>query len=357
MFKKLILRTEASLCNGVLSRSIRYSKDNCEKNRISLFFRNFLKENTLEPDKFLFQPDISRFIGGVSGRTGTTWLKRLINHQSKETHQVIGEQGLFVLSGFRKAPYEYYQVGASNKARREYLKYFKDFILTEGFGRYKIYGGKPGFGLFDLLPKRGIKLAFNLLKKELESASTFEEIQAKFGNFYLSLFNHYSAISSNGSPWISKEPSYGRHANELFNLIPNAKLVIMVRDGRDTALSMYEKGWQPTVKKSIDRWRTFANMTLKALEDSPEDQYLLVNYSDLIYNFSELLYSIFDFLDLPDPNIEEIMATSKKLKLKPDSGSVSAWKTKMDPSDIKYFEETGLKIQEQLKQLSCKSKL
>lgn len=166
-----------------------------------------------------------------------------IREMLKDKFVIIGEHGSFVLSQFRHAGYEYYQVARGNsETRRAYLRYFYKFVTNEAFDRKKIYGqGLRGFR--NLVPRRAIKLAFNALENKLREAQSLQSCNLCFGNFYSRLLNLHSLLQRNTLRWISKEPPYGRHIKDLYDLIPDCRVVVMVRDGRDTALSMAQRGW------------------------------------------------------------------------------------------------------------------
>lgn len=184
-----------------------------------------------------------------------------------------------------------------------YLSFFNHFVLKYGYDRRgKIYGqGLKGLKIISPT-RRPLKQMLQQLKVNLKDTERPEDINVQFGNFYLWLFNHYAAIRAKKRAWISKEIAYARHADELFAMIPNAKLIIMVRDGRDAALSMFAKKWAPTVRDSIDMWRSFTEMTLRALDGCPVDRYKLVQYEELVSDFPRVFNDILTFFGVPSPS-------------------------------------------------------
>jgi hypothetical protein len=146
--------------------------------------------------------------------------------------------------------------------------------------------------------------------------------------------------------WISKEPGYGRHVKELYDMIPDCRVVILARDGRDTALSMAKNGWcNGEVRQCIDRWRLFTQMTLDALELVPSENYLLINYEDLILDFNQKIRQILDFygINLPQSVIDE-----ESVKNPPIKDNFNKWKKAMSEAEIAYFEETCQAVMRQL---------
>ena len=142
--------------------------------------KRFLRSLEIKEEDLVVPKNSNLFIGGVSGRTGTSWLRRVLTVILRNEYVVISEHGSFVLSQFRNAGYQYYQ--ATKKIKKPYLNYFYKFITNEAFDRRKIYGvGLPGFS--KIIPKRAIKLAFNALAKDLEDAQSLQQYNRSFGNF------------------------------------------------------------------------------------------------------------------------------------------------------------------------------
>lgn len=294
------------------------------------------RERTVSQPNALFRPEFGRFIGGVSGRSGTTWITRIMSEAVGDTHAVMGEQGLFVLSMFRDAPYEYLQFGGVQAGRERYLDYLYRMLTKYAYKRRRMYGGGLK-GLMRFLPKRAIDLAFPKLRQDLRECNNLAAAQVAFGDFYQSLFNYHAAVLfGHPAAWISKEPPYGRHADDLFKFVPTARLLVMARDGREAALSMFKRGWMDSVRGCMQRWAEFTSMTLDALDRSPEGQWKLVRYDDLVRDFGEQLSDVFEHLELPKPDVGKILDSGKK-ELIPRSDSLQSWKKTISKEDIDWF--------------------
>jgi hypothetical protein len=299
------------------------------------------RERSVRADGFLYSPEVPRFIGGTTGRSGTRWLVRLLKEQFVSRPVVMDEIGVFVLAALREAPYEYYQFGADDAAERRaaYLDYFLRQMRTYAFRRRRIYGAGMR-GLIEYVPGRAIHMAGEALAADLPGLGSFEEITRRFGDFYQHLLNYHAALI-HGAPsgWISKEPPYGRHADELLALVPNGRLVVLARDGRASALSMYRRRWMDSVRGCMERWGTFAEMTLRALEKAPADQVLLLRYEDMVRDFETNLSRIHKFFELPAPAFDRIYAAPPEAGLVPNPESLDRWKSAVDPSDVRWFAE------------------
>ena len=300
-------------------------------------------------DEVLFTPSPPRFIGGTTGRSGTRWLVRLLKAQFRSDPVVIDEVGVFVMALLREAPYEYYQLGTDDAAwRREaYLDYFLRQMKSYAFQRRRMYGYGMR-GLSDYAPRRAIVMAGRALKENLAGHVDLDEISRAFGDFYVHLINYHAAIVHGGaSSWVSKEPPYGRHADELLRMVPDGKLVVLLRDGRASALSMYKRRWMDSVRACMERWAAFAEMTLDAIERSPSDHVLLVRYEDLVRDFESKLSLVHGFLELPSPRFE-ILHEGGDASLRPQPQSLERWKDEISGEDIAWFDKRCGRLMERL---------
>lgn len=305
------------------------------------------RERSVSSTTLLNQTGPARFLGGITGRSGTTWLTRTMSYLLKDSHDVIGEQGLFVLSMLREAPYEYYQFGGGEAGRRRYLDYFYRIVSRWGYKRRRIYGGGLK-GPMRYIPRRAIDLSFALLTEELETLQDFNAITLAFGRFYTRLLDYHAAVMFDApAPWVSKEPPYGRHADTLFQFVPNGRLVVLGRDGRQIALSMYKRGWMRTVRGCMERWATFTASTLDAVDRAPADKVQLLRYDRLVEEFETVLPETFRFLELPSPNMESLLNSGRK-ELIPHSGGLARWKNEIDSKDVDWFNENYGHLMERL---------
>lgn len=302
--------------------------------RLSLRSRGFAESD------FVVSKNSNRFIGGITGRTGTSWLMDALRTALTDDYVVIGEHGSFVLSQLRGAGYEYYQVARrTSTARESYLRYFYQFVTHEAYDRRRVYG-KGLRGLRNLVPKRAIKLAFDVLKRDLEDARDLPSCNECFGNFYARLLNLHSLLKAGTLNWISKEPAYGRHVKDLCDLVPDARVVIMARDGRDTVLSMAKHGFcNGDIVQCIDRWQSFTSMTLDSLEHISSDNYLIVSYEQLASNFEDMLSRVLSFYDIDSRERQSGNIHRAKLEHAPISDNSQKWKREFGQKEMTYFEE------------------
>lgn len=354
-FLRQIERIDHALFDGTLRRTVRNADrmsgvaglEHTSRLQRTLIARR--REKKLPPSEFIRPIEIPRFIGGTTGRSGTRWLVRILKAEYGSEPVVMDEVGVFVLSLMRSAPYEYYQLGIDDSVEKRafYVDYFLKQVRRYAFKRRHMYGSGM-LGLVDYVPRRAIAKAGEALKADLPCLTTLADISRRFGDFYLHLLNYHAAIlHGSASSWINKEPPYGRHADELLRMVPNGRLVILARDGRATALSMYKRRWMDSVRACMDRWGEFSKMTLEAIDRAPARQAMILPYKKLVGNFEESLSHIHSFFELPPPDFD-LLRNHPDKTLWPQSEALERWKQEIDPADIDYFDRTYGWIMERL---------
>jgi Sulfotransferase family len=129
----------------------------------------------------------------------------------------------------------------------------------------------------------------NVLERRLAEAtpSTFGDVLRAFFNLYAE--NH-------GKPrWGDKSPSYNGHLALIASLLPEARFVHIVRDGRDVFVSVRDLWFGPASAEVAARWwRTQLEDTRRQAPNG----YLEIRYEDLVTDPESTLRTVCDFLDL-----------------------------------------------------------
>jgi hypothetical protein len=103
-----------------------------------------------------------------------------------------------------------------------------------------------------------------------------------------------------GKPrWGDKTPSYGRHADRVERLLPEARFVHVIRDGRDVALSLRGRWFSPgdDIEDLARHWRRSVTGTRRAGRACAH--YTEVRFESLVRRPSEELATIAEFVELP----------------------------------------------------------
>jgi hypothetical protein len=287
-----------------------------------------MREFTLRPEDFIYEQEIPRFIGSLTGRSGTTWLERIFRHSFIDQMEMIGERHFFWLSTFRSAPTGLLAVETSE--REAALTKFCHEVLTYAH-RTRLENGHITYGgLARLLPRRGLRIALDRLSNAIMQGSDIDKLYEHLGRFYQWLFNYWSATASGQrKPWISKEPAYGPDCELLLKLVPNAKLLVLARDGRDVALSMKQAGWVSNSREGMVAWKESAEKTVHGLSTLPKTSWHLVRYEDLTRDFDSQIHEIIKFFGLEVPQSE--------ITPRPRPEGVGQWKGVLTAGDQDFF--------------------
>ena len=94
-----------------------------------------------------------------------------------------------------------------------------------------------------------------------------------------------------------KTPGYIKEMSRISRVLPEARFIHIIRDGRDVALSHFRMNWGPeTPAESARLWR---NRIRKARKVGPKvPHYTEVRFEDLVADSERVLRGVCDFIDL-----------------------------------------------------------
>lgn len=153
--------------------------------------------------------------------------------------------------------------------------------------------------------------------------------------------------------WGDKTPSYVEWLDILWNLFPDCRIIHLVRDGRDVAISLRTIEWGSNhIPRMAEDWRWKVTLGRKIGSVLGKEHYLEVHYEDLVLETENTLRTICAFLQEPyDKTMLTFYMTAEKEMPKesmkwhknsvkpPDPGKVYMWKHKMSLSDRIIFEQ------------------
>jgi hypothetical protein len=151
--------------------------------------------------------------------------------------------------------------------------------------------------------------------------------------------------------WGDKTPSYTADSDVLWRLFPDCKIVHLVRDGRDVALSMRAISWGTrNMIRLAEDWRWKVTICHKVGLVLGDDYYLMVRYEDLVRDTESMLRRICAFLGEPfDPQMLDYhhkartqvplssLAWHRSSVSPPDPAKIDAWKRQLPASDQIIF--------------------
>lgn len=246
------------------------------------------------------QPPI--FLTGFA-RSGTTWVNRLMRDYFDAG---FVNEGQFIVSfGLR-------------------LSHYGDLHRKENFRRL----------LTDL---RGDEF-FSILKRNYSVTIDWQDLEtgpANFAAITLDILRQIARQLGNGRIG-SKYPVFGRYLDLLNRLFPDCRVVHVIRDGRDCAMSHRHVTWghQNTCAAAI-HWRRYLCVTRNAAR-SMAGRYLEIRYEDLISNPASTMAELEHFVTgVPaGPITERFMRDAKQLK--PEK--LARWREAMPLRDQAIFE-------------------
>lgn len=145
--------------------------------------------------------------------------------------------------------------------------------------------------------------ALNRLNRDLQINLELEGRLSDQGvrDAYEAVSDQYSAqLGSPDATWFGeKTPDHLRHAERVAALFPEARFVLIHRDGRDVALSLSRVPWSPSdplVNFAI--WRQAAHFQERWLA-APSAPTVVVRYEDLAREPEVAVRRVTDFLEIP----------------------------------------------------------
>ena len=209
---------------------------------------------------------------------------------------------------------------------------------------------------------------FGLDAREFESRLA-EHRRLTAGDALRDFFSLY-AERHQKSRWGDKTPIYVRQMRRLERAVPEAHFVHMIRDGRDVALSVWDRvGKEKDATRMARLWKRRIRKARRQAEKL--GHYIEVRYEDLVLETESTLRRVADFVDLgwddsmlryhegsaermaemdrPLPALasgrerpgERRLEAFKLTSEPPQAKRVERWREQMEPADVQAFEDTA----------------
>jgi len=157
-------------------------------------------------------------------------------------------------------------------------------------------------------------------------------------------------VASEGKPsWTESTPLNVIGTAVLLELYPDARVIDMVRDGRDSAVSKMRQGLQvPDVYAAMDWW---ANKMLGAHRSSQRagDRVMVIHMEDLVMHAREETYAA--LLDLLGVDDDATMRGYFDGAVRPESASIGRWRSYIPPEEHDrfdaYYRDTVARLRDQ----------
>jgi hypothetical protein len=189
------------------------------------------------------------------------------------------------------------------------------------------------------------------------------------GDFVKQVYRRVQARKPDATHVLDKNPGYSLHVEDIHRILPEARFVHVLRDGRDVALSMVAARRRAgfgvgTIPKAARLWK---QMVLGAREASQyQGRYLEVRYERMLTNGEEVLSEVLDFCRLP-ASAADVLAIweshqFERMKQKRQTGDprvqsteghyrhgkAGGWRQELPPLQRAIFQKTAGDLLEQL---------
>jgi hypothetical protein len=154
-----------------------------------------------------------------------------------------------------------------------------------------------------------------------------------------------------GKPrWGDKTPHYVHHVDQLLGIWPDARFVVLVRDGRDVALSLKRMPFGPNNAWAAAQWWARGIRAGETAARAHPDQVMTVRYEDLVHDPATWVGAVCRFLDLRfEPDMLDLQHADRS-RIVADQKSwfptlfdgineraVARWQREMPPRDQAVF--------------------
>lgn len=147
------------------------------------------------------------------------------------------------------------------------------------------------------------------LQKEALKKYIIDKQPNSFGILASTIYCFYAASHKiKSKTWGDKNNFYIQHIPEILSLYPKARIILIIRDGRDVASSYlklakknisskYAPIFSTNIKEIALEWSSNNQIAINHLRESKAN-FLVIRYEDLVSNPTRKLHKICDFLNI-----------------------------------------------------------
>ncbi len=189
------------------------------------------------------------------------------------------------------------------------------------------------------------------LDNDLMAATLQSLDRPRLGRLVDALFS-LTIPDSPGVQWGDKTPGYTTEIERLHQVLPRARFIHVIRDGRDVCLSLKKTGWHGEATWTIaEYWGSTITAACRAGRALPADQYMEVSYEELVLDTETVLRSVCRFLEVDfEPGMLSFHETAgenipgraeahlKKTTRPPRESDVQRWRREQAKAQTVIFE-------------------
>lgn len=145
-------------------------------------------------------------------------------------------------------------------------------------------------------------------------------------------------VTPTGRPrWVEMSPRNVFHADALVAAFPQARIVHVMRDGRDTAASLAARGWVADEREGLEWWARRCSKAERATRPLPSAALHVVHLEDLAgTEQAAVCERLLDFLDLRDADGAVHEFISKAMTV--ERAKVGRWREGKSAAEIKRID-------------------
>jgi hypothetical protein len=128
------------------------------------------------------------------------------------------------------------------------------------------------------------------------------------------------------------------HFDRLLHLWPDARFIHLVRDPRDVARSVVQKGWAGNLYQAAEFWREAERCWDVLVGKLPPERYIEVRYEELVASVRPQLTRICEFIGTRfSPSMLDYQADAQQYP-KPDPALAYQWKSRLSAAETALVE-------------------
>lgn len=128
-----------------------------------------------------------------------------------------------------------------------------------------------------------------------------------------------------------------RHIDKILRILPEARVIHMLRDPRDVARSSIGMGWASHIYYGVDHWIGTETDWDRGTTSLPDDQVLTLTYEGLFRDIETELRRVCDFLGV-EWSSKMLDYHENSTYSPPDPSLVEQWRRKCDKDDLALLE-------------------
>lgn len=145
-------------------------------------------------------------------------------------------------------------------------------------------------------------------------------------------------IELSGKPyWINKTPEICRFGQELRLCLGSARIILMIRNGRDVVRSAKSLGWAET-RQLANWWRGMIEQSRAASSDHKSD-YLEIRYEALVDHPAEEVNRVLRFLGMDESGGRMVRAYQQQIAINRVSPGIKSERLDTNPDGHEGFED------------------